>query len=62
MDRTEPVVLHKPLLLAKGTNPPICPQCEQVHMKQSHYDSYDCPCCGLSAKDAMVFRIKGEHS
>ena len=58
----EPITLKKPVLLAKGTKMPICPQCESPLMcRKKKYDDYRCYNCHLEAIDAMVFRIKEDQ-
>jgi transcription initiation factor TFIIIB Brf1 subunit/transcription initiation factor TFIIB len=54
------IVLRKPLLLARGQNLPICPQCEKESMLSflRYRDNCRCTCCGLVAEEAIVFRIK----
>jgi hypothetical protein len=58
--KMEAVVLRKPLLLARGQNLPICPQCEKESMLSylGNRYNYRCTCCGLVAEEAIVFRIK----
>ena len=55
------ITLHKPILLAKGRKPPVCPQCELEDLHKIRgvgAKNYQCYNCGLKALEAMVFRIK----